>query len=259
MTKISRTPIRDDDLILFHYRDGLDAARLTQIEQALQASPELAARYARLRALLGTAQEHALPQPDAQFEARVWARLQPRLAPMNVVPIASASQQRSATRPPVRWWMATAAAAALVLAIGFYAGRYSATPQAPSPPLLAKAGSSARVLDAYVAAHLRQTEGLLLTALNSDSSELRGGDAELAASLVDSNRLYAVAAQRAGNARLADFLRQLEPLLMELANPAATPDISVRQGLRDYVRSNDVLFQVRATQARLDERGVHGT
>ncbi len=254
------TQIRDDDLILFHYRDGLDAERLAQIAQALQASPELAARFARLKALLDSAQETSLPQPDAQFEARLWAKLQPRLAPDNVVPLASAVQRRSAARPPVRWWMATAAAAALVMAIGFYAGRYSATSPAPSPPpTLAKAGSSGRVLDAYVAAHLRQTEGLLLTALNSDSSELRGGDAELAASLVDSNRLYAVAAQRAGNARLADFLRQLEPLLLELANPAAAPDVSVRQGLRDYVRSNDVLFQVRATQARLDERGVHGT
>lgn len=253
------TQIRDDDLILFHYRDGLDAERLAQIAQALQASPELAARFARLQALLDAAREAALPQPDAQFEARLWAKLQPRLAPDNVVPLASAVQRRSAARPRVRWWIATAAAAAVVLAIGFYAGRYSATSPAPSPPTLAKTGSSGRVLDAYVSAHLRQTEGLLLTALNSDSSQLRGGDAELAASLVDSNRLYAVAAQRAGNARLADFLRQLEPLLLELANPAAAPDISVRQGLRDYVRSNDVLFQVRATQARLDERGVHGT
>ena len=95
--------------------------------------------------------------------------------------------------------------------------------------------------------------------MNSDSPELRQGDAELAASLVESNRLYAAAAARAGNARLADFLRQLEPLLLELANPASAPDISVRQGLRDYVRSNDVLFQVRATEARLDARGVRGT
>lgn len=253
------TRIRDDDLILFHYRDGLGDARLMQIAQALETDAGLAARYEALKALLATAQAEALPQPDADFELRLWQRLQARIDAATVVPISSAPRRAGSTRRRAAplWW-AGAAAAMLVLAIGFFAGRHSVAPP-PAPLANADAGSRGRVLDAYVAAHLRQTEGLLLTALNSDSSELRGGDAELAASLVDSNRLYAVAAQRAGNARLADFLRQLEPLLIELANPAATPDISVRQGLRDYVRSNDVLFRVRATQARLDERGVRGT
>jgi hypothetical protein len=242
--------INDDDLILFYYRDGLDATRLAQIGQALQDSPELAARYGRLTALLDAADE-VPPQPDAGFEARVWANLEARIAPAKVIPIAS--RRRAA---PVLRWVGFAAAAALVLAAGFFAGRQSV----PPPPAVAeKDGSSGRVLDAYVAAHLRQTEGLILTAVNSDSAELRHGDAELAAALVDSNRLYAAAATRAGNTRLADFLRQLEPLLLELANPASAPDISVRQGLRDYVRSNDVLFQVRATEARLDARGVRGT
>lgn len=250
-------PISDNDLILFHYRDGLDEERLVQIEQALASSPDLAARYARLKELLESTQAEPLPQPGAGFEARLWARLQPRMDADTVVPIAAAARtSMPARRRRVAGWSAgIAAAAALVLAIGFYAGRYSATPPSVPVATVEKTDRSARVLDAYVAAHLRQTEGLLLTALNSDSSELRGGDAELAASLVQSNRLYAVAAQRAGNVRLADFLRQLEPLLLEMANPAAAPDISVRQGLRDYVRSNDVLFQVRATEARLDERG----
>ena len=244
--------ISDDDLIVFHYRDGLDAERLAQIAQAVQDSPDLAARYERLKTLLDGLDEVPVPQPDAGFEARVWANLESRIAPSNVIPIGT---PRRRTAPVLRW-VGFAAAAMLVLAAGFFAGRQSV----PPPQVAAeKDRSSGRVLDAYVAAHLRQTEGLLLTAVNSDSTQLRSGDAELAASLVESNRLYAAAATRAGNARLADFLRQLEPLLLELANPASAPDISVRQGLRDYVRSNDVLFQVRATEARLDARGVRGT
>ena len=250
-------PVSDDDLILFHYRDGLDAARLAQIATAFASSPELAARYTRLQAMLADVDAVPLPQPDRDFETRLWAGLQARIAPAQVVPITSAPRAVVRRRAPRAAWLALASAAVLVLALGFYAGRNSVNPV--SPPVASKEGSGTRVLDAYVAAHLRQTEGLLLTAVNSDSTELRNGDAELAASLVESNRLYAAAATRAGNARLADFLRQLEPLLLELANPAGAPDISIRQGLRDYVRSNDVLFQVRATEARLDARGVHGT
>ena len=120
-------------------------------------------------------------------------------------------------------------------------------------------GSSARVLDAYVADHLRSTEGLLLTAANTDSNELDAGNRELAAALVESNRLYALAAARAGNARLGDFLRQLEPVLLELANRPADAPIESREGLREYLRKTDLLFQVRATQARIDNAGKHKT
>lgn len=153
-----------------------------------------------------------------------------------------------------------AASVLLLLGAGFLAGRLS-MPDVPVPmrspvaatetadPLLA-----ARVLDVYVAAHLRQTEGVLLTALNSDSPELAAGNADLASALVASNRLYIDAAARAGNVRLADFLRQMEPVLIELANPPRGDAIEVRDGLRDYVRETDLLFQVRATEGALASR-----
>jgi len=101
------------------------------------------------------------------------------------------------------------------------------------------------------------TEGLLLTASNSDSAELLAGNRELAQTLVESNRLYALAAARSGNARLADFLRQLEPVLLELANQPADASVQSIDGLRDYLRKTDLLFQVRATQARIDAADKH--
>jgi hypothetical protein len=109
-----------------------------------------------------------------------------------------------------------------------------------------------RVLDGYVSGHLRATEGLLLTTVNEDSGEILDGNRALAKSLVESNRLYAAAAARAGNSRLADFLRQLEPVLLEVANQPATSNVEDRQGLRDYLQRSDLLFQVRATESRID-------
>jgi hypothetical protein len=149
---------------------------------------------------------------------------------------------------PRRRFLQAGAAGAFLCAIG---GEKIALSKAGDA---AKAdAAAARVLDAYVAEHLRATEGVLMTASNSDSTTLLDSNRELAASLVESNRLYALAAQRAGNTQLADFLRQLEPILISLANQSASPSIEPAQGLRDYLRSTDLLFQVRATEARLDK------
>jgi hypothetical protein len=201
------------------------------------------------------------PEPDAQFSNRVWQRLDAQIAAMQ------RSQPSTGLRTRLLELLhsllvpraAFAAACMLLLAIGvgFYAGRSTA----PQPDEIAQTRANAmatRVLDAYVAEHLRATEGLLLTAVNSDDTGLVG-NRDLAASLVDSNRLYAQAATRSGNTRLADFLRQLEPVLLELANQS--PDASVQSidGLRDYLKKTDLLFQVRATQARIDAAGKHST
>ncbi|MFZ2237714.1 MAG: hypothetical protein WAV67_15260, partial [Dokdonella sp.] len=169
-----------------------------------------------------------------------------------------------------RWRVpvALAAVASLVIAvaIGYQAGRQSAPSPSPSPlpmtqtAIPAKSGAMAtRVLDAYVADHLRATEGVLLTAANTDDQSTFADERDIAAALVESNRLYAVAATRAGDTRLADFLRQLEPILIELANRSPDSPIQSTDGLRDYLRRTDLLFQVRATQARVSANGTRDT
>jgi len=250
--------ISDNDLILYFYRDGLDAGRIGEIDDALFASPDLRARYTRLQQMLHAVDAEPAPEPDAQFSDRVWQRLDARIAAA-----ATSGPWRARLLDALHSLLVPRAAFAgacmllLAISIGFYAGRSTA----PQPDEIAQTRANAmatRVLDAYVAEHLRATEGLLLTAVNSDDAGLVG-NRDLAASLVDSNRLYAQAATRSGNTRLADFLRQLEPVLLELANQS--PDTSVQSidGLRDYLKKTDLLFQVRATQARIDAAGKHST
>jgi len=253
------TPISDEDLILFHYRDGLDAARIAQIEDALFASEPLRERQARIARALAEIDALPAPEADAQFNDRLWRQLEPGLVPS--APIIARESFRDRLRgwlsPPRLAWAATCVIA-LATGVGFYAGRHSA----PAPDVVAQAhadDAAMRVLDAYVAAHLRATEGVLVTASNSDSAVLLDGNRELASSLVDANRLYARAAVRAGNTQLADFLRQLEPVLISLANQSPAAPVEVNEGLRDYLRTTDLLFQVRATQARLDRNGDRRT
>ncbi|MEO8670946.1 MAG: hypothetical protein ABI411_06500 [Tahibacter sp.] len=248
--------IDDNELILYHYRDGLDASRIGEIAAALAQSPALSERHIILCSTLELADAEAAPQPDEGFERRLWHMLDAR--------IDAASPARTPWWLPLREWLAAwslprpalSGALLVVFALGvaFYAGRHSA----PAPDVLAQERANAmatRVLDAYVAEHLRATEGVLLTAANSDSAPLQAGNRELAANLLDSNRLYASAAARAGNTRLADFLRQLEPILIELANRRGDDDIQSIEGLREYLSKTDLLFQVRATQARIDAAG----
>lgn len=260
--------IDDNALILHYYNDDESPQRRALVEHALAVSPELRLRYERLRRVLAAASDVAPATPDAGFEQRLWQSLESRMAADAAMPTASVAPlpfartaSRAQQRPRSRWRVATAAAASVVLILGagFFAGRVS-VPEAPpqvasqAEPLLAT-----RVLDAYVAAHLRETEGVLLTALNSDSTDLGDGNAELAAALVESNRLYTTAAARSGNLRLADFLRQMEPVLIELANPPRGDGVEVRDGLRAYVRESDLLFQVRATEGALESRGNRRT
>jgi negative regulator of sigma E activity len=253
--------ISDDDLVLYHYRDGLDATRIAAIRDVLTASADLRERYASLERMLARVDAEPVPEPDADFSARLWQRLEPRLQPRRAekrAPWRDALDTLRAWLTPPRLAFAGACAIALAVGIGFYAGRQSA----PNAPLVASAAAdaaSARVLDAYVAAHLRATEGVLMTASNSDSADLLGGNCELAAQLVEANRLYALAAARAGNTQLADFLRQIEPVLISLANPSPSESVQPSEGLREYLKATDLMFQVRAAEARLDRNGTHRT
>lgn len=235
--------ITDQDLLLFHYRDGLDGARLREIEDALFFDAELRLRLAALRetlAAIGEAWNDG--EAGSCLEARLWQRIEPGIA---------------ARRPPLRWhrrvlaWIeplrpAPVAFAGLVLAalgVGFLLGRVGevAAP-APTAPLLA-ADASSRVLSAYLAAHLQQTERALLVASHSP------GDADtarlIAIELLDSHRVYAIAADRAGKPALARFLRELEPVLIELANE----DASIEPALGEEIRQRDLAFKSRAAAA----------
>jgi len=247
-------PISDNDLVMYFYQDGLDAGRIAEIDAALRASDALRARYAELQRTLHAVDAGSAIEADAGFTQRVWRRLEQRIDATSPAP--SHNDWRTRLRDLLqsllspRFALAATCMLALAVGIGYYAGRSSATHES---------AMAARVLDAYVAEHLRATEGLLLTAANSHNNDLHASNSDVAATLVESNRLYAAAAARAGNTRLADFLRQLEPVLIDLANQPADASIQSRDGLRDYLRKTDLLFQVRATQARIDSAGKHKT
>lgn len=251
-------PITDDDLVLYRYRDGLDAARIEQIAAALAESPALREHYAAIEHAIAHFDSQEI-EPDPGLGSRLWRRLAPQLEEAGVIVSSSRGmldRLRAWLAPPqARVAFAVAATVLVAIGVGFVVGRQTVTAPPSQVASNEVEAAAARVLGAYVAANLRATEGVLLTASNSGDASLLEGNRELAQSLVESNRLYALAAVRAGNTQLAAFLRQLEPVLLSLANQPGTATIQSSEDLRHFLDSTDLLFQVRTIEARLDRTG----
>lgn len=240
-------PIDEQELLLHHWGDpALDPLRQREIRAALAADPALRARLRELVAgLEAELQVLAPPELPRDYEARLWSRLQPRLEARQ------ASRARNAWTAVCDWLagpgvprLAFAAMLVLALGVGVYVGRGQA------PAVALSDDGAQRLLGAYLSAHLQSTERVMLVAANSP--EERETTQALARDLVSSNRLYAAAAQRAGRPQLAAFLRQIEPVLLELArgdDPAAT-------GAR--IRDEDLPFKARAAAA-MARRGTPPT
>jgi hypothetical protein len=238
---------RDDDLILFRYGESPDAEA---IRDALAEDAELARRYAELEQALASFDGIVPPEPAPAFEAELWRRLRPRL---------ERAQPRSLWLDLAggwRWAAAGAAALALV-AGGFLVGRVAA----PGPPEPTDATDSItaadaaaglpdsareRVLLASVAGHLVSSERLLTDLVNHADAGAGEDERAFAEALLESNRLYRRAAERAGQRRIVALLDQLEPVLLELANASADLGDARRQ-----VDDGDLLFKVRIVGGRL--------
>lgn len=201
--------ISDDDLLLFHWQDGLDDTRRREIADALARDAELGARYARLVAELARFGHVPEPQVDAVRHAR-WARAIRD----------GAAKQRA--RP--RWFVPLALAAGVgALAIVGPQWRTSAIDPPtvmPTPIAASQRDDGARVARS-VRVHLAEAgAGLSSWSEQADDATRRA----LVQRWIDDQRALAQAADAAGDAQLARTLRAFEPLLRDLANdtPAAS-------------------------------------
>lgn len=234
--------IGDEELLLCHWGDpALAPAQRRAIRAALDQDPALRSRLRDLVAGLDAqAQPLVPPGLPRDYEARLWSRLEPRLEP----------RPNPASRRPwavvLRDWLggpglprlAFAASLVVALGVGIHVGRG----QAPATPAITLSDDAAqRVLAAYLNAHLESTERVLLVAANSPDE--RQTTQTLARELLSSNRLYAAAARRAGRPQLAAFLRQIEPVLLELARGEEPDAIGAR------IRDEDLPFKARAAAA----------
>ena len=226
----------DDDLVLFFYGESDDPVA---IQEALAADPGLRARFEALESVLSAVDLPVPERPDA-YGARVWARLRPKLE--------RKSFWSFLLRPRLAW-----ATAALLVVIGFAAGRY--LPMWPQTPKTLPEPARDRILAGAVAGHLESSERLLVEVANAAPSEDLDLSAERAwaQDLLEANRLYRQSARHGGRKRLATLLDELEPFLLELAHATDESSPEEMQALRDRIDEQALLFKVRILGERLEQ------
>lgn len=228
--------LEDDDLILYLYGEAEDPeAMRRQIED----SEELRARCETLRRVLAAVDDDALPVPERGegYGAEVWKQIEPKLDRGRLIPFPAR---------PSRQLIGWAAAALILLAVGFSLGRLSRPAALPQD-------ARDRILIATVADHLDRSERLLAEVSNSPGPDL-SAERAWARDLLNANRLYRQSAQQAGRQRLAGVLDELEPFLLDLAHAPDEPSSEEIQELRERIAAQSLLFKVRVASNRLESQ-----
>jgi hypothetical protein len=215
--------ISDDDLLLYYYRDGLDATERARIGTALAEQPELARRLHRLVAQLDTVADLPEVAVPPHIQQR-WENALGRLAPVKRQPRPFAA---------FHWQAAAAAVVAVALLV-----TVQLLLRSPQEQPIADATPLQSAYERGLRWHLASTEQGLAE-LNGAQPEER---ARLIATIVEQNRMYALAAERANEPQLARVLRAFTPILESLAvepGDASASDVA------------QLSFELRVMQARL--------
>jgi hypothetical protein len=214
--------ISDDDLLLYYYRDGLEPTERARVATALARDPELAQRLHRLVAQLDTAAE----MPDVPVPTHIQQRWQAALT------------ARARPRPSFRWQALAASVALLAVLVTVWVSMKPAPEQVAHESAPAAATPDPAAYERGLRWHLANTEQRLAN-LDSAQPDER---ARLIGAIIEQNRMYALAADRANEPQLARVLRAFTPILESLTDERReTSAADVAQ----------LSFELRVMQARL--------
>lgn len=223
--------ITDDDLILYHYRDGLDAAERARIGGAISAQPALAQRMHELVTRL----DAAAAIPEVPVPAEVRQRWQTALALAANKDGTRETPRASKSRYFLPVFSAAMAAAVAVMLI--FQTAKQAPPERTAETAVSVSPADASAYERGLKWHLASTERQLV-GIGSAKPEER---AQLIETIVAQNKLYALAAERAGEPQLARVLRAFAPILESVAQGGGDSSADLAQ----------LSFELRVMQGRL--------
>ncbi len=213
----------EEDLVLHLYGEADESDFLREhLETCARCRDEVGL----LQQVLAELNEVVPPERPPDYGARVWERLSKELP---------ARQQ-----PRTYYWLA---AAAVLLAATFLAGRFTAPPPEVDT---ARAGHiRERVLLVALSDHLEQSQVLLLEVVNrgGEATSLAPLERERAAELLQASRLYRQTAVQVGEVATADVLEELERILLDMSQ--GPESLEAREGLKSRIEERDMLFKLR--------------
>ena len=248
--------LTDEDLVRHFYGDGTveDEAG---VDEHLRACGECRASWEELTATLKMVDASDAPDPDPEFETRLWARVQPAL-PVRPDDNAWHPSIGPFLRRPVAF-LALAASLALVVAasvLGIHARRPAPVAVAPVVAAAPDPAGRERVLLTGLDDHFQRSEMLLVEILNAPTTngDELGFERQTADDLVDWSRVYRAAAHQNGNERMAQMLEDLESVMVEIARSPDQMDREEARSLRSRIEDDNLLFKVRAVSQQIQDR-----
>jgi hypothetical protein len=237
--------ITDDDLTLLFYGEHEDPAMAAMVAK----SEPLSARYDKLCSELKLVDAYQPPQRGDDYGAEVWQQISPQLEGGPETSSGWLKTWFSSLSQP-RFSLAGALSMVLVAALAFTLGRNGGQEIID----VEMVGIDAkRLLTHSVSTHLEQVNLVLTQFVNT--SESSANEAGYATDMLVANRLYRQAAVSSGDHKLAVFLADLEPLLIELAYEAQSGSAATRERMQKEVRDG-LLFRVRVMNNQLNKSEI---
>jgi hypothetical protein len=249
----------EEELIAYH---GGDPTKREAIAAHVADCPECRAELARIDAVLAALSSLPVPDPGADYGARVWQKIAPRLP----------------ERPPVRWWqfdssslaagwrawleprrLAALGAVAALAIVAFLAGRV--TKHTPPETVAVDASKiRERVLVMAVGEHLGRSEMMLIELGNAEPENNKQKEVNIsterrrAEDLVEENRMYRQTALEQGDTALAGVLDELERVLLDVAHGPGEVTPAQLDEMQQRIAARGILFKVRVVGKELQRR-----
>jgi hypothetical protein len=240
--------IVEEQLVLFYYGESAESAA---IESHLEECEACRDEFRALQRVLNSVDSAPVPERGAGYGREVWQRIEKRVG-------------RRPRRSFMHWWIWAPAMAVLVIG-AFLAGRLSYRTERASGPATAAVSNQQireRILLVAVGDHLERSQMVL--AELSNAPEGKGtldisDERQMAADLLDDNRLYRQTAASTGDKGVASVLDDLENVLMEIAHSPSEVSNQQLDDLRQQIENRGLLFKVRLLGSQVREQESKST
>ncbi len=235
--------LNEEQLVLFYYGESAEAGG---IGEHLAGCETCRADFRALQLVLNTVDSAPVPERQGEYGSEVWGRIESRLGVRS-------------RRRAFRWWVWAPVAASLILA-AFVAGRLWDRNAAPEVAVSPHSNQQVRERILLVAVGDLLDRSQMVLAELSNAPEEKGkldisDERQMAAELVDDNRLYRQTARSTGDTGVANVLDELERVLLEIAHGPNELSSQELADLQHEIESRGLLFKVRVLGSRVrDER-----
>lgn len=237
----------EDELVLLFYGDANpDDERRLAVH--VETCPDCQPLWREITASLAAVDAAGIPEPPADFERVMWARVQRE--------IEGIQPARVTQWWAPRFWLPAASLAAVVIAVVAGTQMWNGPATTGTPATTGASSQPERALLVAMDDHLERSELLLVEVMNApvgDAVPLGFGQ-EAADDLLNSSRLFRQTAAHTGNIELASMLEDLERVLVEIARSPKDMKKEDLDALRTHIAEEDLLFKVRVVTDEVRKR-----